>query len=79
MPPVHSEPTIVWKERYAWWPMRSNWSKRLIWLSLYYEASIYFDAMGRPPIKGSNWSLIYTKNEYLLYLLRNGSDATDRT
>jgi len=26
--------------------------------------------MGRPPIKEKSWKLIYTKNEYLLYLLK---------
>ena len=77
MPPVHSEPTIVWTECYAWWPVRSTWSKKLVWLTTYWEASIFFDVMGRPPIKSSNWSLVYTKQEYLLYLLRKENDATD--
>ena len=26
--------------------------------------------MGRPPIKGQSWKLLYTENEYLMYLLR---------
>lgn len=76
MPPAHSEPTILWKEHYAWWPVRSNWSKKLLWLTTYYEASIFFDVMGRPPIKGRDWKLIYSKQEYLLYLLRKKPDAT---
>jgi hypothetical protein len=28
--------------------------------------------MGRPPIKGNAWELIYSENEYLMYLLRSG-------
>ena len=77
MPQKHSEPTIIWRQRYAWWPVRSSWSKKLLWLTTYWEASIYFDVMGRPPIKGSNWNLYYSKQEYLLYLLRKENNATD--
>lgn len=58
-------------EKFAWWPIRSSFSKKIIWLKRYVRLEIMFDDMGRPPIKGRSWSLIYTKNEYLLYLLKN--------
>ena len=69
MPPS-IEIDVDWKERYAWWPVRSSWSKKRIWLKKYWQGDIYYDAMGRPPIKENSWKLIYTENEYLLYLLR---------
>ena len=69
MPPS-IEIDVDWKERYAWWPVRSSWSKKRIWLEKYWVGDIYYDAMGRPPIKENSWKLIYTQNEYLMYLLR---------
>jgi len=68
--PQKIEADIEWKERYAWWPVRSTWSKKCIWLKKYWEGDIYYDVMGRPPIKASSWKLIYTENEYLLMLMR---------
>jgi hypothetical protein len=69
MPQV-MEVHVEWKERIAYWPVRSSWSKKYIWLKKYWQGSIYHDSMGRPPLKSNSWSLIYTKNEYLLMLLR---------
>lgn len=70
--PQKSEIDIEWKQRYAWWPVRSSWSKKLIWFKKYWYGQIYLDAMGRPPIKQTSWKLVYTENEYLLMLLREG-------
>ncbi len=70
--PQKSEIDIVWKQRYAWLPVRSSWSKKLIWLKKYWVGDIYHDAMGRPPIKQTSWKLIYTEHEHLLMLLREG-------
>lgn len=53
-------------ERFAWLPVRSSSSNRLIWLSKYTEVDIYFDESGRPPIKGRSWKIIYTQQEYFL-------------
>ena len=68
--PQTVEIDIEWKQRYAWLPVRSSWSKKRIWLKTYWTGQIYFDAMGRPPIKARYWQLIYTENEYLMMLLR---------
>ena len=68
--PQKSEIDIKWKQRYAWWPIRSTWSKQLIWFRKYLEGDVYYNAKGRPPIKQKSWKLIYTENEYLLMLLR---------
>lgn len=57
-------------ERFAWWPVRSTFSNKRIWLKKYIELHIYFDQMGKPPVKGSSWNLIYTQAEYTLYLLK---------
>ncbi len=69
MPPT-VEIDVTWTEQYAWWPTRSSWSKKRIWLKKYWHGEIFYDAMGRPPIKESSWKLIYTENEYLMMLLR---------
>jgi hypothetical protein len=58
-------------ERFAWWPVRSSFSGKLIWLKTYTELEIYYDDMGRPPIKSQKWSLIYTQQEYFLKKLTN--------
>jgi hypothetical protein len=62
------------KERYtrkfAWWPVRSFWSKKLIWLKNYVELEMFYDESGRPPLTNISWKWIYTENEYLLMLLR---------
>jgi len=70
--PQTSKVHIEWRERFAYWPTQSSWSKKRIWLKKYWEGDIYYDAMGRPPIKYRSWKLIYTENEYLLMLLREG-------
>lgn len=58
-------------ERFAWWPVRSSFSGKLIWFKTYTELEIYYDDMGRPPIKSQKWSLIYTQQEYFLKKLSN--------
>lgn len=57
-------------EKFAWWPVRSTWSKKLIWLKRYVEVECFYDESGRPPIHGYSWKWIYTEDEYLLMLLR---------
>ncbi len=66
---------VNWSERYAWWPVRSTFSKKFLWLDTYHVGEIFYDAMGRPPIHSSSWKLIYSKNEYLMYLLRRGDEG----
>tara|TARA_B100000035_G_scaffold313749_1_gene328182 strand:+ start:1515 stop:1793 length:279 start_codon:yes stop_codon:yes gene_type:complete len=68
--PQAYEVDIHWTEKFAWWPVHSTWSKKRIWLKKYHIGEIFYDAMGRPPINHQSWKLIYTQNEYLLYLLR---------
>jgi hypothetical protein len=65
--PDSSEKTT---EKFAWWPVRSSFSKKLIWLKKYVEVFVYYDNEFSHPIRSNTWKLIYTKNEYLLYLLR---------
>jgi hypothetical protein len=62
-------------EKFAWWPVRSSFSKKLIWFKKYVLLEITYDDMGRPPIKGRSWNLIYTQHEYLLYLLKKGKNG----
>ena len=58
------------EEKFAWWPVRSTFSKKRIWLTKYHLVHILYDQNGRPPIKGWSWPLIYSKNEYLVMLLK---------
>jgi len=68
--PQTFEPALEWNEDYAWWPVSSSWSKKRIWLKKFWRGKIYYDVMGRPPVKGNCWEIIYSENEYLLYLMR---------
>ena len=68
--PQTLDPQFEWYEDYAWLPVRSTWSKKRIWLKKYWRGKVYYDVMGRPPIKGNSWEIIYSENEYLLYLIR---------
>lgn len=61
---------VEWTERYAYFPVRSTWSKKRICFKKYWHGEIFYDAMGRPPIKDRSWKLIYTENEYLLMLMK---------
>jgi hypothetical protein len=61
------------EEKFAWWPVRSGSQKR-IWLEKYYIQHTYYDNLGKPPIRGRSWTLIYTKNEYLMMLLKDGRE-----
>jgi len=58
------------EEKFAWWPVRSTFSRKFVWLTKYHIVHILYDRNGRPPIKGMSWKLTYTKNEYLMYLLK---------
>jgi|TARA_B110000046_G_scaffold157235_1_gene168467 hypothetical protein len=61
----------VHEEKFAWWPVRSTFNKKRIWLTKYHIVHILYDDTGRPPIKGFSWPLLYTKNEYLMMLLKS--------
>lgn len=65
-------------EKFAWFPVRSSFSKKTIWLKKYVLLEILFDDMGRPPIKGRSWDLIYTQNEYLLYLIKKEAGSVSK-
>ena len=73
--PTTIEVDIEWTERYAWFPVRSSFSKKRIWFEKYHVGEIFYDAMGRPPIKEKSWKLVYTQNEYILYLLKKEEKA----
>ena len=59
------------EQRFAWWPTRSSFNKKRIWLKTYHIVHVLYDRNGRPPIKGWSWQFVYTKNEYLMMLLKN--------
>ena len=43
--PATIEVDIEWNEHYAWWPVRSSWSKKRIWFKKYWVGEIFYDAM----------------------------------
>ncbi len=64
------DPKEVTLEKFAWFPVRSSFSRRLIWLKRYIEKEIYHDSEMSNPIRSNTFNLVYTQNEHLLYLLR---------
>ena len=66
------------KEKFAWFPVRSTWSKKLIWLKPYIQMDIYYDRELSHPIRSNTFTFYYTKNEYLLYLLRKENGSVSR-
>ena len=62
---VYSNIEAEWTKRFAWWPKRSDITDDMIWLTDYYEYVITMDSQGAVPRKGSQWTLIYTREEYI--------------
>ena len=58
------------EEKFAWLPISGTFGKKRIWLTKYHIVHVLYDDTGRPPIKGLSWPLIYTKNQYLMMLLK---------
>lgn len=73
---VYLEQTVseIWEEKFAWVPVRSTWSKKLIWLKNYHEYNACYISK-LPPLKRTV-QFIYTENEYLLMLLRKDETNT---
>jgi len=63
-------------ERFAWLPVYSSFGKKRIWFRKYVELHIYYDNMGRPPLKGMYWTFVYTVNEYDVYLIKKNKNAS---
>jgi hypothetical protein len=64
------DPKEVTLQKFAWFPVRSSFSRKLIWLKKYVEKQIYHDSEMSNPIRSNTFNLVYTQNEHLLYLLR---------
>ncbi len=64
------DPKEVTFQKFAWFPVRSSFSRKLIWLKNYVEKQIYHDSEMSNPIRSNTFNLVYTQNEHLLYLLR---------
>jgi hypothetical protein len=58
------------EQRFAFLPTRSTFSRKFIWLKHYIQLNIFYDHMGKPPVKDNKWVLIYTAEEYTYYCLR---------
>ena len=57
------------ERKFAWMPVVTG-SKKRVWLTHYYIRYTFYDNNGKPPIHGLTRDYIYSKNEYLLELLR---------
>ena len=64
------DPKEVTLQKFAWFPIRSSFSRKLIWFKKYVEKQIYHDSEMSNPIRSNTFNLVYTQNEHLLYLLR---------
>ncbi len=58
--------TSEWAERFAWWPVRSSWSHKVIWLKKYHVFNFNYKN-----VISSTGKIIYTKNEFLLMNIIN--------
>lgn len=64
---MYDEFNQQWYDRFAWLPVRSTWSGKLIWFKKYYAYEYSFIKNN----KTDKNRFIYTKSEYLLTILRN--------
>ena len=61
-----------WNKHFAWLPIRSDITNRLIWLTHYWEYNIKIDNDGLfVPRTGKKWRMIYTREEYIVKKLIN--------
>lgn len=65
-------------EHFAWWPVKSTWSKKIIWLRKYMQMDIYYSNEMAHPIRSNSFTFRYTPNEYLMYLLRKDQGSVSR-
>lgn len=56
-----------WIEHFAWFPVRSTWSKKIIWFKRYHAFEYEFINMKK---KCKN-RFVYTQAEYLMMILRH--------
>lgn len=66
-------------EKFAWWPVKSTWSKKIIWFRKYMQMDVYYDSELSNPIRSNTFTFRYTQNEYLLYLLRKNEGSVLRS
>jgi hypothetical protein len=59
--------TEEWTECFAWLPVRSTWSNKLIWFKKYHLYKYQYIKLGKPAC----YKLMYTQKEFLMMLLRN--------
>ena len=57
-------------KKYAWFPTKTN-SGRWIWFNEYYLIQTFYDENGKPPVKTLYWHSKLSKNEYLIWLIKN--------
>jgi hypothetical protein len=55
------------EKKFAWMPVVTG-SKKRVWLTHYYIRYTFYDS--DVPIHGLTWDYVFTKNEYLIDLLR---------
>jgi hypothetical protein len=62
-------------KKYAWLPVKTN-SNRWVWFKEYYKIYTYYDENGKPPIRTLFWDLVLTKNEYLVWCIKNSNEKS---
>jgi len=73
-----ADPKETIQERFAWLPVKSTWSNKRIWLRKYIQMDVYHDSEMSHPIRSNTFTFVYSKNEYLLYLLRKKEGSVSR-
>lgn len=57
-------------KKYAWFPIKLS-NDKWVWCTTYYQINTYYDENGKPPIKMLCWTRTITKNEYLVWMIKN--------
>jgi hypothetical protein len=71
-------PQEIITEKFAWLPTFSSFSTKTIWLTKYIEMQIAWKLTINHDQKAGYYKLIYTKNEYLMYLLKKEKGSVSR-
>lgn len=58
-----------WSTHWTFWPKRM-YDGEIIYCTQYYRQKIYCDSYGSKPMKQTYWEKLYSKNSYLVMLLR---------
>lgn len=57
-------------KKYAWFPIKTT-NDKWTWFNEYYIIETFYDENGKPPVKTLFWKTVLSKNEYLIWVIKN--------